>query len=246
MQRLSALSIIVPLYNEEENVEATVREIHARIGPRAGDYEILLVDDGSLDRTAASVDRLAAADTRVRAIHHPRNLGYGAALRSGFTAACHQVIFYTDGDLQFDLAEIERLIPLLEGADIVTGYRINRRDPWHRRFNAGFYNLVMRVLFGVKVRDLDCAFKLYRRSIFDVVTAESDGILISGEILIQAVRNGLVIREVGVTHYPRRHGVPTGNNPGVVLAAMVDLARFCWHQLRLGPAQPHQAGKGPE
>jgi glycosyltransferase involved in cell wall biosynthesis len=244
MQTLTALSVVVPLYNEEENVEPTVREIHAKIGPRAATYEILLVDDGSRDRTPGIADHLAAGDPRVRAIHHPRNLGYGAALRSGFGAALHPLIFYTDGDLQFDLAEIDRLIPLLDGADIVTGFRINRQDPWHRRFNAGFYNLVMRSLFDVKLRDLDCAFKLYRRSIFDVVATESDGILISGEILVQAVRHGLVIREVGVTHYPRRRGVPTGNKPLVVLAAMLELASFCLHQLRLRRAQPYQIGKG--
>ena len=244
MQTLGALSIVIPLYNEEENVEATVRDIHAKIGPRAANYEILLVDDGSHDKTAGLVDRLAASDARVRAVHHPRNLGYGAALRSGFAAARHPLIFYTDGDLQFDLSEIDRLVPLLDGADIVTGYRINRQDPWHRRFNAGFYNLVMRTLFGVKQRDLDCAFKFYRKSIFDVVAIESDSILVSGEIMVQAVRHGLVIREAGVTHYPRARGVPTGNKPLVVVAAMLELARFCWRQLSLRRTQRNQVGKG--
>jgi len=243
MERIRSLSIVVPCYNEEENVEATVREIHARIGPRVEQYEILIVDDGSADATGALADALAAADTRVRAIHHPTNKGYGAALRSGFTAAVHPLIFYTDGDLQFDLSEIDRLIPLLDGADIVTGYRINRQDPWHRRFNAGFYNLVMRLLFGVKLRDLDCAFKIYTKKMFDVIAMKSDGILISGEILVQAVQLGLVIREVGVTHYPRERGVPTGNKPLVVLAAMAELVKFCWTQLRARP-HPQAAGRG--
>jgi glycosyltransferase involved in cell wall biosynthesis len=227
------LSVVVPLYNEQENVGPTVREIEDKIGPRVQDYEVILVDDGSTDLTARLCDDLAAGSPRVRALHHESNLGYGAALRTGFAAARHPLIFYTDGDLQFDLGEIERLLPLLEGADIVTGYRINRQDPPHRRFNAAVYNAVMRTLFGVRLRDLDCAFKIYRKSIFDRIAMQSDGILISGEILVQAVQQGRVIREVGVTHYPRRRGTPTGNNPLVVLAAMRELVKFCWTQIRL-------------
>ena len=244
METLQALSVVVPLFNEEENVEATVEEVRAKILPRVPLCEIILVDDGSRDRTASMCDALAAAHPRlVRTIHHPQNLGYGAALRSGFAAATHPVIFYTDGDIQFDLAEIDRLLPLLEGADIVTGYRINRQDPWHRRLNAGTYNLVMRVLFGVKLRDLDCAFKLYRKTIFDVIHTKSDGILISGEILVQAVQHGLVIREVGVTHYPRQRGTPTGNKPLVVVSAMIELVKFCWNQWRARPGAV-QVGRG--
>ncbi len=243
METIRSLSIVVPCYNEEPNVEATVREIHAKIGPVAGQYEILIVDDGSADSTGALADALAACDPRVRAIHHDVNRGYGAALRSGFAAARYPVIFYTDGDLQFDLSEIERLFPLLDGADIVTGFRIDRKDPWHRRFNAGVYNLAMRVLFGVKLRDLDCAFKLYRKSIFDTIVMRSDGILISGEILVQAVQLGLTIREVGVTHYPRERGVPTGNKPLVVVVAMMELVAFCWSRFWARP-HPQEAGKG--
>ena len=233
METLPSLSVVVPLYNEEENVEATVAEIRAKIYPRVVSCEIILVDDGSHDATARLAEAQAAADPSIRVVRHEGNLGYGAALRTGFEAASMPVIFYTDGDVQFDLDEIERLIPLLDGADIVTGYRINRQDPWHRRFNAGFYNLVMRTLFGVRLRDLDCAFKFYRKSIFDFIKLKSDGILISGEILVQAVQHSLVIREVGVTHYPRARGTPTGNKPLVVVAAMLDLAKFCWSQWRM-------------
>jgi glycosyltransferase involved in cell wall biosynthesis len=243
MEPLPSLSVVVPMYNEEENVEATVAEIRGKIFPRVKRCEIVLVDDGSHDRTAALCEALASADSSVRFVRHATNLGYGAALRSGFAAAAHPLIFYTDGDVQFDLDEIDRLIPLLEGADIVTGYRINRQDPWHRRFNAGVYNLVMRALFGVRLRDLDCAFKFYRKSIFDVVQMKSDGILISGEILVQAVRNGLVIREVGVTHYPRARGTPTGNKPLVVVAAMLELAKFCWNQWWMKPHPVEMRGR---
>jgi len=236
-----SLSIVVPLYNEEENVELTVREIEEKIGPRVGEYEIILVNDGSRDRTGSLCDTLAAASPHTRAIHHDGNQGYGAALRSGFAAARHPLIFYTDGDLQFDLSEIEKLLPLVEGADIATGYRLDRQDPWHRRFNAGVYHAVMRVLFRVRIRDIDCAFKIYRKSMFERVAMRSDGILISGEILVQAVQQGRVIREIGVTHHPRRRGTPTGNNPLVVLVAMLELAKFCWTRAGARPA-PEAAG----
>lgn len=235
MTELRQLSVVVPFYNEEENVRSTVAAIQQHIVPLVRDCEILLVNDGSHDDTARICDELAAADSHVRALHHAHNLGYGAALRTGFAAARHPWIFYTDGDLQFDLAEITRLLPLVEGADIVTGHRIDRQDPWHRRFNAGVYNTTMKVLFGVPCKDLDCAFKIYRKSIFDSIATQSDGILISGEILVQAARQGLVIRDVGVTHLPRLKGIPTGNKPLVVLAAMTELAKFCWGQMRQKP-----------
>ncbi len=235
MKEPRQLSIVVPFYNEEENVRSTVAAIQQHIVPRVRESEILLVNDGSHDATRRICEELAAAEPGIRALHHPRNLGYGAALRTGFSAARYPWIFYTDGDLQFDLAEITKLLPLVEGADIVTGHRIDRQDPWHRRFNAGVYNTTMKVLFGVPCRDLDCAFKIYRKSIFDSITTQSDGILISGEILVQAARQGLVIRDIGVTHRPRLKGTPTGNKPLVVLAAMTELAKFCWAHTRQRP-----------
>src|SRR5262245_23159647 len=241
--RASTLSIVVPLFNEERNVEATVEELRSKIGARVDAWEAILVDDGSLDGTAAVAEALAADDGRVRVVRHESNRGYGAALRSGFAAARHPLVFYTDGDLQFDLDEIDRLIPLLDGADIVTGWRINRQDPCHRRFKAGIYDLVVMTLFCRRLRDLDCAFKFYRKSIFEVVQMKSDGILISGEILVQAVQHGLSIREVGVTHYPRTRGTPTGNKPLVVVAAMLELVKFCWTQWRLKP-RAVQVGRG--
>jgi glycosyltransferase involved in cell wall biosynthesis len=244
VNKLPALSIVVPFYNEEENIEETVRQIREAFEPRTETFEVLLVNDGSADRTGELADELDAADPRVRAVHHKVNIGYGAALLSGFKAASHELIFYTDGDLQFDLAEIDKLIPLLDGADVVTGYRGNRRDPWYRRMNAGTYNLVIRTLFGVKVKDLDCAFKIYRKSIFDKVHANADGIFISGEILIGVTRNNMVIKEVEVTHFPRSRGTAIGNNPLVVLTAMYELTKFCWNELTrrdIAPVNAHAA-----
>jgi glycosyltransferase involved in cell wall biosynthesis len=244
MKTLENLSIVVPFFNEAENIVATVRAIRDAFDPRVGRYEAILVDDGSMDDTGRIADDLARGDARLRVIHHPSNLGYGAALLSGFTAAHHELIFYTDGDLQFDLTEFDRLVPLLERADIVTGYRGNRRDPWYRRTNAAMYNRVVRTLFGVKVTDLDCAFKIYRKSMFTRIRAQSSGIFITGDILIQATRLGLTIGEVEVTHYPRTRGTPIGNHPKVVLTAMLELTRFCAGHLRRGGPLMRRSGRG--
>lgn len=227
MKKLEALSIVVPFYNEEENIEATVRTIREVFDTRVERYEMVLVNDGSRDRTGALADGLAASDPRVRVVHHPKNLGYGSAILSGFSAARHELIFYTDGDLQFDLKEFDRLVPLLATNDIATGYRGNRRDPWYRRLNAWTYNMVVRILFGVKVTDLDCAFKIYRKAMFEKIHPTSTGIFICGDILIQATKLGMTIGEVEVTHYPRTKGTPTAGNPFVILMAMYELAKFC-------------------
>lgn len=227
MKKLETLSIVVPFYNEEENIEATVREIRETFDTRVERYEMVLVNDGSRDRTAALADEIARKDPRVRVVHHPKNLGYGSAILSGFYAAKNELIFYTDGDLQFDLKEFDRLVPLLSQYDIATGYRGNRQDPWYRRLNAGTYNMVVRILFGVKVSDLDCAFKIYRKSMFEKIHPQSTGIFICGDILIQATKLGLKIGEVEVTHYPRTKGTPTAGNPLVILNAMFELSKFC-------------------
>jgi len=237
MSKLETLSIVVPFCNEAENIQATVAAIRGVFDPRVDRYEAILVDDGSRDETGRIADDLARDDARLRVIHHPANLGYGAALMSGFAAASHELIFYTDGDLQFDLKEFDRLVPLLATSDIVTGYRGNRRDPWYRRMNAATYNRVIRMLFGVKVTDLDCAFKIYRKSMFARIHAVSSGIFITGDIFIQATRLGLTIGEVEVTHYPRTRGTPAGNHPLVVLTAMFELAKFCAGHLRRGSAR---------
>lgn len=199
------------------------REILPRF---AGSFEIVLVDDGSRDRTGEIADRLAAADSRIRVIHHPVNRGYGAALRSGFAACRHERIFYTDGDNQFDLAEIALLLPLSLDHEIVTGYRIARRDPIHRKVNAWIFNAAMRILFGLRLRDADCAFKLYWASVFRGVSLVSEGAMIDVEILARARLRGARIAEVGVHHYPRTAGRSSGGDPRVILRAVRELIRL--------------------
>jgi glycosyltransferase involved in cell wall biosynthesis len=229
--RVDALSLFYPMHNEEENIEEAVRRARIALPKFADRYEIILVDDGSRDRTGELADRLAAAHPEVRVVHHPHNRGYGGALRSGIAASRYPWIFYTDGDNQFDLDEIALLLPLRHEHEIVTGYRIARRDPLHRRINGHLFNVFVRALFGVRVRDVDCAFKLYRASIFEGMELRSSGAPIDLEILARARRRGARIAEVGVHHYPREFGEQSGANLAVIVRAFRELFHL-WGELR--------------
>ncbi len=228
--RLSEISLFYPMFNEEANIEEAVRRALAVL-PRFTDrFEVILVDDGSRDRTGAIADRLSAEDPRVRVVHHRANRGYGAALRSGIHAARYEWIFYTDGDNQFDLEDLRGLIPFARDHEVVSGYRIDRRDPFHRKMNAWIFNVAMRLLFGLALRDVDCAFKLYRRSIFEGLVLRSDGAMIDAEILARTRARGARIAEAGVHHYPRVAGSQTGAKLSVIFRAFRELFRL-WAEL---------------
>jgi glycosyltransferase involved in cell wall biosynthesis len=229
--RLDELSVFYPMFNEEENIER-VAATALRVLPHfAKEFEVILVNDGSKDRTGAIADALAANDPRIRAVHHSVNQGYGAALQSGIRASRRRWIFYTDGDNQFDLAEIELLLPLRHGHEIVTGYRIDRKDPLNRKLNAWVFNQAVALLFGIRCRDVDCAFKLYNASIFDRMELCSKGALIDVEIFARALKRGARIAEIGVHHYPRTAGRQTGANLSVIARAFRELFRL-WREMR--------------
>jgi glycosyltransferase involved in cell wall biosynthesis len=220
------LSVVLPAFNEEANVEGVVRQVASALEASGLDYEIVVVDDGSRDRTGEILDRLAAELPSLRPRHHPQNRGYGAALRTGFEASGKAYVFYMDSDGQFDIADLAHLLPLAAKDCIVTGFRIRRHDPWLRTLNAWLFGLLVRVLLGVRVRDLNCAFKLIPRPVLAGMTLESTGALINAEIYGRAVRRGVRIREVGVQHYPRRGGVQTGARLHVIARAFYDLWRL--------------------
>jgi glycosyltransferase involved in cell wall biosynthesis len=226
VDRLPSISAFFPAYNEEANVAAMVERLTAVLPKIADDYEIIVVNDGSRDRTKEIADGLAAADPHVRVVHHQQNRGYGGALKSGFAASRKAYVFFTDGDGQFDVAEIANLLPYVGQYDVVIGYRIDRAEGGLRRVNAGAWNFLVRRLFGIPSRDVDCAFKLFDRRVFDVVRPEAEGAMISTEILARTVRAGFRVTEVGVHHYPRRHGTPTGANPLVIARAFYELFRL--------------------
>ena len=226
MDRLPGISAFFPAFNEEANVPTMVERLRDVLPTVSDDYEIIVVNDGSLDRTAEVADALAAADPHVRVVHHPQNRGYGGALKSGFTASRKPYVFFTDGDGQFDVAEITKLLPCVPEYDVVIGYRIDRAEGGLRRVNAGAWNWLVRRLFGIPSRDVDCAFKMFDRRVFDVVHPQAEGAMISTEVLARAVRSGFRITEVGVHHYPRRHGTPTGANPLVIARAFYELFKL--------------------
>ena len=206
MKRLPQLSIFFPCYNEEANVERTTRNALEAARKYADAYEVIIVNDGSRDATAQIADRLAAELPNVRAVHNNPNRGYGGAVARGLAESRMQWIFFTDGDGQFDMNEIDRLIELLDQCDFAVGYRIKRADSFLRKVNAFCWGVLVRALFGLKVRDIDCAFKLLPKSLIDNIQMKSQGALISTELLARAKYRGLRIAEVGVDHYPRKAG----------------------------------------
>lgn len=227
--RLPSLSFFFPAYNEEGNVEAVVHDALATLPRFADDIEVIVVDDGSRDRTPELADALAASDPRVSVVHHRPNRGYGGAVRSGLLASRKAFIFYTDGDRQFHLDDLDRLTSAIEGVDAVIGYRLKRRDPWRRRFTAWVYNRLIRILFGSTIRDVDCAFKLFRREVFERVPLDrvrSDGAFFSAELLLTLRNAGIQMREVPIPHYPRTVGENTGASVKITLKAMRDLLRL--------------------
>jgi glycosyltransferase involved in cell wall biosynthesis len=218
-----SITVFFPCFNEQANVRRMTEQATTVLEKLQADYEIIIVDDGSADDTGRIADEIAASRRTVRVVHHPQNRGYGAALQSGIRAATKELVFYTDGDGQFDLEELPSLLPLIERYDIVSCYRMNRRDNLVRKFNGWAWTRLVRLVFSLKVRDVDCGFKLYRRAVFDAITLESTGALISTEILARAARKGFTITEKGVHHYPRTAGKPTGANPAVILRAFREL-----------------------
>ena len=230
---LKSISFVLPAYNEEDNIEKAVRTILevAESLPLEG-YEVIVVNDGSSDRTAEIIERLKQENGRVRPIHHPTNLGYADALRTGFTSATCQLVFYTDSDLQFDVKEVKNLLPAIEDYDIVTGFRIYRYDPLSRLILAWGYNVVARTIFRLRVRDIDCAFKLFRREVFDVIDIRSKKFFVDTEILAKARYHGFRMTEIGVRHYPRAGGQSTVR-PSHVLSTLKELAKM-WLEIYIG------------
>lgn len=224
--RVPRLSYFFPAHDEEANLEPLVDEALTALPALAESFEIVIVDDGSRDATPAIADRLAAEHPGVvRAVHHPTNLGYGAALRSGFRAAASDLVGFTDGDRQFRVADLGALVARLQapdGPDVVVGFRIRRADPPIRTVYARLYRLANRVFFGLRVRDVDCACKLFRREALEGVRVESGGAFFSAELLIKLGWSGRRIAEVGVPHHPRTAGSPTGARVSVVWRAVKD------------------------
>ncbi len=222
------LSVVLPAWNEEAVIEKTVRAVVETLSQLAPEYEVIVVDDGSQDRTGEIADALAAANPRIRVVHNRPNKGYGGALIAGFNAVSKDLTFFMDADGQFDIGEIGALIEQIEEYDAVLGYRQHRQDPWPRLVNAWGWKLLMRLLFGLKVRDIDCAFKLYHTSLVRRANVQAQGAMVNTEMLVKLSRLGYRWIEVPVGHYPRTDGKASGANLRVIVRAFKELLKLYW------------------
>ncbi len=236
------ISAILPAYNEVGVIERTVADLRAVLVRLDRSFEIVIVDDGSSDGMPALADRMARVDSAVRAVHHPKNLGYGAALKTGFAAARQPWVFLMDADGQFDPGELPAFVEAAGAADFVVGYRPTRADPVHRTLYAKAWASMMSVLLGVGVRDIDCAFKLMRRSYLVAMPLEAGGAFLSAEMLARARRMGARIVELPVHHLPRRAGTSTGGTLRVLVRAFYELGRLWWSVRRF---RPQETSAGP-
>ncbi len=225
-KELSSLSIFFPAYNEAANLEETVKKAVEVAQKYSDDYEVIIVNDGSKDNTVEIMTKLMEANPKVKLITHQTNQGYGGALMTGYSNSTKDWVFFSDADLQFDLTEIEKLIEKTNQTEVILGYRIKRGDPFLRYLNAKGWNLLNRILFGLKVIDIDCAFKLIKNSAIKKVLSQMisvKGAMISAELLIRLKRAGYSFIEVGVHHYPRKVGSSTGAKPEVIIRAFKEL-----------------------
>ena len=237
------VSAFFPAHNEAENIEALTEATVKVLDDHVDEFEVLIINDGSTDGTRELADQLAERFPQVRALHHAVNRGYGGAVKTGIASCTLDWIFFTDGDGQFDVGELPKLLAHAAENDAVVGYRINRQDPQHRKLFAFCWGQLIRLLFGFKVRDLDCAFKLFRRQYFEGIELKAEGAVISVEIFSILTRNQARIDQVGVNHLPRRAGQQSGGSPKVILRAFKELL-LLYHRLKGDPPQNSHPGTG--
>lgn len=238
------LSVCFPAYNEQDNIEDTLEAALAILPAFVADFEVVVVDDGSRDRTGEIVGRRSELDIRVRLMSHSANRGYGAAVTTGLRAARGELLAFLDADGQLSLLDLPRFLSLLEGGDAVIGYRHRRADSWRRRLMARGWNWLVGLVLGVWVRDVDCAFKLFRRQVIDRLRLTATSPAINAEMLVQCQRGGATFRETPVCHYPRYHGKAAGCNLRMIARAFRELPRLLGYRffsrswLATSPAQP--------
>jgi glycosyltransferase involved in cell wall biosynthesis len=249
-----SISVFFPAYNDAGTIASMVISAVMTLRELTDDFEVIVVNDGSADYTPQVLDELARTYKEVRVIHHEQNRGYGGALRTGFGSATKELVFYTDGDAQYDARELKVLYPaLVEGVDMVNGYKISRSDPWYRTLIGRIYHWTVKLSFGLRVRDVDCDFRLMRRAIFDRVHLESNSGVICVEMMKKIQDAGFVIAEAPVHHYHRVYGRSQFFNFGRIFRVGRDLSRLwlqlvLWPKLRRAEAPQHdqQEGQGDE
>jgi glycosyltransferase involved in cell wall biosynthesis len=226
MAEAISISVVLPCYNEQGNIKRVAGEVLGFLKDKISDFEIIIVDDGSRDDTAAIAGSLSQKDCCINVVRHTSNLGYGAALKTGFRNASKDFIFLTDGDGQFDIRELPKLLGLIAKNDIVSGYRIRRRDSFVRGIYGLLWGKLINFLFGFNLKDINCAFKLYKKHVLKNMEIKSNGAFIHAEIYARAKMKGCRIAEVGVSHYPRKKGSQTGADLKVIFRAFKELWDF--------------------
>lgn len=221
---LTSLSITFPCYNEEANIGAMIEQSIKTAESYGMDYEIVVVDDGSRDRSVEIIKKWAAQNPKVKLVQHEKNQGYGAAVRTALKSAKKDLVFFTDGDNQFQLSDIDKLFSRIDDCDVVVGYRIRRQDKWYRRLNGFLWTQGNKVLFQVPVRDVDCAFKLFRRKTLDGLELKSKQLLIHAEVIARLKRRGWRIQEIGIPHHPRTAGKATATGFSRILKTFGETA----------------------
>jgi glycosyltransferase involved in cell wall biosynthesis len=222
------VSLVLPAHNEAENIGVVVSDAVAVLPEVFRDFEVIVVDDGSKDGTGEVADNLASGNEHVKVVHHPHNRGYGAALTSGFHAATGDYIMFMDSDRQFDIRDVKLFEPYVGKYDIVAGFRKKRSDSLQRTLMGRTFNTFVRYLFGVKVKDIDCGFKLFLAGLLKHLELQSPGALINAEIHAKANLQGATITEVGVNHYPRLAGEQSGGSLRVVSRAFKEAVKLWW------------------
>lgn len=219
LTKLTSISAFAPCLNEEKNLEPLIHSLNTILPQVATKYEIIIINDGSTDNTKTLLKNLSKKYQHLRYIHHPKNLGYGATLQTGFKAAKNDWIFFTDGDRQFDVTELTQFVPWTKSFNAILGFRKKRAEGNLRAFNAYLFKLFIDILFRVNVKDIDCAFKLIKSEAIKSLSLKSTGAMISAELLYRLKKRGEKFKQLSVTHLPREFGTPTGNNPKVIIKA---------------------------
>lgn len=222
-----SISVFFPAYFDEGNIAKVVENaVKVLEELKLKDYEVIVIEDGSPDKTGEVADEVAGKYEKVRVIHHEKNMGYGATLKDGFTSAKLDYVFYTDGDNQFDLEEFKRFVALIPFADVIVGYRKKKQYSLYRKFTSLSYNYLLKLIFGLDYWDIDCAFKLFKRDLFDKIQINSVDAFIDAEIMLKAKLLGYKSIEMGVTHLPRIDGVSTGARPSVILRTIREVWEY--------------------
>ncbi|MFI5145086.1 MAG: glycosyltransferase family 2 protein [Ignavibacteria bacterium] len=222
-----SLSVFFPAYYDEKNIAKVVdKAVEVCESLYLKDYEIIIIEDGSPDKTGEEADELAKKYPKVKVVHHEKNMGYGSTLKDGFYTAKLDYVFYTDGDNQFDLEELKKFVALVPFSDIILGYRKKKQYSTYRKLTSFVYNVILRFSFGIDYIDIDCAFKLFKRDLFDKIQITTKDAFIDAEIMIQAKALGYTTTELGVKHLPRVDGISTAARPSIILRTIKEIYHY--------------------